>query len=647
MVFKLIAVLLFATTVKAQSVYVDTAQHPLDQHVATAQFLLSKNNDLAENKTAPPFVLNTNLASVLSSQLRRLESVAPQRCQDESSYDYVLSLTVQGAFESCYQYVAACLRTHPQQLPLTTIMQGARCARSSQSMAVVQQVFEAGLRSPLFRGDNASALVLEYGLFAQYSIYQSHTSRILAAHPFWSAGERGLAQSLIDFLGKTADSEAEKTRVFNFIDQQIAKSQGFYSRLLRTHRVQLNLNEYRFQNAFQLLQQDAAFLQNPLDWWPAGFQTLYRLAENADFSLARNLYSAFIPYSNPRSYFPLEQNLYTYTQIENNICQDTMMSTSERQSVQKDLDNWKQSKLSLAEMIRRLEERDAQNSEKSDLLSAYAGLLVIANRPSEAREYYWRAHQLCPYNNRSHWGLLLLERKQRYASYPEFSSNLKKMEETLSGISFPNEIQSYIVNWNAFPEASQKRIKYGARIWAPFMKELNSQNYKVYIKMPFELLSMAPSFSSIRDRRIGPPDMPTYKLDNRLWDDVRGAGGRYVVADHDETFETVQGDYNLLGHEIAHQFHAYLDSRYKSLSSCIEKLYSAAKTRNSFPDPYAATNSREYFAQGMTYFLVPADAPARYGINVSWYPQNDPDLYRFMLSIEDAKGDFRKIRCPL
>jgi hypothetical protein len=141
--------------------------------------------------------------------------------------------------------------------------------------------------------------------------------------------------------------------------------------------------------------------------------------------------------------------------------------------------------------------------------------------------------------------------------------------------------------------------------------------------------------------------MPNYKLDNRLWDDVRGAGGQFVISDHDETFETVHGDYNLLGHEIAHQFHAYLDRYQPGLSDCIETLYGNAKQRKKFPDSYAATNSREYFAQGITYFLIPEDAPSRYGINVSWYPENDPDLYRLMQSIALSEGVFSRISCPL
>jgi hypothetical protein len=132
-----------------------------------------------------------------------------------------------------------------------------------------------------------------------------------------------------------------------------------------------------------------------------------------------------------------------------------------------------------------------------------------------------------------------------------------------------------------------------------------------------------------------------------LWDDVRGLGGGTVIADHDETFESVQGDYNLLGHEMTHQFHFYLQQYQPLLSKCVDKLFSQAKRKDTFPDRYAATNVMEYFAQAVTYYLIPADSPARYGTNSSWYPKHDPDMYKFIQSIESSNGDFKSIICPL
>lgn len=632
--------LLLSVPALAQNVYVEDLPNPIELHVRPNPQPL---------RPLQPAPVAEDLALRLRESLRSLENIRPQKCHDEASYLYALSLTVKGDYAACADYVETCQRQNGGNIPVSTAIQGARCARLEHQLQRAYDIFDDARNSSDFKGERAGALILEFAQLAQYTIFQDRTDAIIASHPFWTTEERQQARALVDFLGKNP-AALPKAEIFAFVDRQIAGSGEFLNRLLKSYRVGLYLSEYQVQTAFDYLNQDVRSLVNPLDWWPQGFQILYRLAENADFTRAAALYRAFLPAANPRSYLPLEQNIYTYTQISRDACRGKMLQGHDLETLQADLKLWKQGQLPLNDLLNRLENRPGmgvQASDQSDLLSTYAGLLVIAGRSDLAHDYYWRAHRACPYNNRAHWGLLLLERKRKYASYPEFASNIRRLEDTIAQIGFPQEIGLYVMNWNSFPETSRDRIKYGARIWAPYMQQLNAANYRVYIKMPFELLSEAPGNEGLRDRRIGPPDMPSYKLDNRLWDDVRGAGGRNVIADHDETFETVQGDYNLLGHEVAHQFHAYLDNRKPALSVCIERLYNAAQARGVFPDPYAATNSREYFAQGVTYFLIPADAPARYGINVSWYPKNDPDLLRLIQSIQEAKGDLGRIRCPL
>jgi hypothetical protein len=598
-----------------------------------------------ERKSQMSPMADSYLPNQMSKSLNALSQVLPQKCEDPSSYTYTLSLTVRGNYDACIDYVDNCLKKF-SNIPVATAIQGARCAKAQYKFAKAYEIFEAGRKSNDFKGENASALILEFALFAQYTIYPGKTDDIIALHPTWTTDEKDSVKSLVQFLGKTTPVKKSKDQVFQFVDAQINNSHDFLARLLKTYRVALNLNEYRFAAAYDYLLKDVITLVNPLDWWQQSFQSLYSLSENADFARPLSMYKSFIPYANKRSFLPTEQNVYNYTQIYNSACKDTMLQGADYSALQNDLSQWKTGALPLANLIAKIEAENIQQSNKSDLLSTYAGLLVISGQKEKALEYYWKAQQSCPFNNRSHWGLVLLDRKNRYAAYPEFATNVKKLQDTVAQITFPPEIADYVLNWKALPAASQERVKYGARIWAPFMKDLSDADYKVYIKSPFELLSASPGFENSRDSRIGPPDMPSYKFDNRLWDDVRGAGGQHVIADHDESFETVQGDYNLLGHEITHQFHAYLNVKYPSLGDCVEKLYANAQKNKSFPDPYAASNSREYFAQGITYFLIPADAPARYGINSSWYPKNDPMLLAFMVSIQNSNGDFSKIQCP-
>lgn len=637
-IYLLIILTGFAT--QAQTIFSDT-NLPQAPHVMPAPYY----GQIWTEK----FSLNSdgNWPTQLQQQLDYYSKMDYKGCDTAETYDYAVSLTVKGQFSQCLSYVEKCLAKN-QNLDIPTVIQGARCGKLSNQYERTRQLFSQVEKLPDFKGDLASALVLEYALFTQYTIYQNQTDTVIAQHPAWSQADRADIKALVEFLGKNTPTLKRKDEVFAFLDQQISKStDNFYKRLLLADKVGLLLNEYRVQEAYDFLAANASEFKNPLDWWPLGFQSLYRLTDNADFSKAIGFYKSFIPFANAKSTLPLEQNVYTYTQISSATCSRNMLKGTEAQNLKSLLQKWKDGQLSLQNLIKNLENNKVQTSQKSDLLSAYAGLLVINSQLDKAREYYWKAHQACPFNNRSHWGLVLLDRKERYASYPEYSSNIERLKQTISQIQLPASVSSYFIDWNSLPEASHQRITYGSRIWVPFMKDLEAANYRVYIKMPFELLSEAPGFSSIRDTRIGPPDMPSYKLDNRLWDDVRGAGGQFVIADHDETFETVQGDYNLLGHEMAHQFHAYVGVTKPDLANCIEKLYAQAQKKNTFPDAYAATNSKEYFAQGITYFLIPADSPARFGVTSAWYPQHDPDLYSFMISIQNSNGDLNSIKCPL
>lgn len=625
----------------AQSVFIDDL--PQIPHSTPEAF-----EGFYELETPPapqpaPVIGDEYLPRQLQSDLKTLSAKKAPSCEGESSYLYTLSLTIKGQYQKCYQQVETCIRSgRGRGLPIATLVQAARCAKVENQLIKAYQLLDAGFRSEDFRGESASALTLEMALYAQFSMFADRTDAIIAAHPAWSAAERNLAKSLIELVGATTPVMNTKDEVIKHLNSEIEKSSpGFYNRLLKMYRLQIMYNEHRYEDARQHLIADVKTLINPLDWWDIAFYSQYALSDGLTFNKALQIYKAYYPYANMRSRLPIEQNVFNYTQIKNQVCKDNMLSTEDEEKLNADLDRWKNGQLSLADLLKKLKATGAEQSKKSNLLSTYAGLLVINEELGRAQEFYWMAHQACPYNNRSHWGLRLIERKKRYAVYPDFQSNISKMKDVVSKVVFPQETGAYFLNWNSLPEASRERIKYGSRILAPFIAELfNTNVYRTYIKMPFELLSRSPGYAEIKDVRI------TYPHDHRLWDDVRGLGGNIVIADHDETFESVQGDYNLLGHEMVHQLHFHMKSLYPGLANCIERLYAQAKRKDTFPDRYAATNSMEYFAQAVTYYLIPPDSPARFGTNQSWYPKHDPDMYKFILALEAANGTLTSIKCP-
>ena len=176
--------------------------------------------------------------------------------------------------------------------------------------------------------------------------------------------------------------------------------------------------------------------------------------------------------------------------------------------------------------------------------------------------------------------------------------------------------------------------------WAPHLKRLSDRGQRIYVKPSFRLMSEAPGFDFLRDQRI---DFGGTYRDNRLWDDVSGAStGSLSVFPYAALEAGRWFTYNVAAHEIAHGFHSALPA---PQAACIARLYAGASRRGAFPDPYAALNSSEYFAQAVGYYIRPVDAPPRLGANRQWLIENDPGMEQFLRDIESGL-DPAAMGCP-
>ena len=566
-------------------------------------------------------------------------------CDSELAYDYAVAKTISGDYKECQRFASSC--TEKQTAPLALALQGARCYSLDYKFSEAKELYDSVDVNQMSR-DDRSTYTLEYAAFALGSVYADQVDSIIASHSEWSEEEKSLAKGLVEFYIYGVPLSQSKDDVYNFLGFMIKSSAGYLNKYLKALRIHIYYDDYEHELALKILAREAVDLINPLDWWSVAYNILYAHSDGNNFDSAREIYDAFAPHSHSRSLgLPVERNTYNYTQIFNEVCRDTTLQDKNRNDFSQMLQLWKAGEMSVETLIDYIAQPENNLLGKADSESTLASLYSIIGDYDKAREHYWNAHLLCPYFNRAHWGLVLLERQTKYRSYPEYEQNEKFVTDTLNGIEFPDELASYVPNYNSFNELSKNKIKYGMRIWAPYIKQFHEIGYSSYIKLPYELLSDSPNLSDLKDVRIGPPALPNHKFDNRLWDDVRGAGGEQVVADHDEVFMTVHGDYNLLGHEVAHQFHRFIQVQKPNLFICIDSLYKKARERNLFADGYASRNSFEYFAQGITYYLIPESFPARYGVNQGWAKNNDPDLHLFLMSLDQAQGDLDKIACPI
>lgn len=649
-VFVLIGLIAFEN-LQAQVVYVDlTSTAPEKSALFTfpALFSLPPSPQI-------PVALDSYLSAHIKGSFEYYAGIVQNgavSCSSPRAYEYTVGLTVMGNYSGCVAYARNCVSEKYEKMSLPMALQGARCAALNFDYSVAKEFYDIIPDLTAYNGDIVSASTFEHAVMAMSSQYSDQVDLIINNHPRWTAEQKNLAKALVEVIVSGRSKSYSMNDVNQFINDEIEKSDGYYERYLLSVRLVVAYLEGDKTSAYKFLLADAIDLTNPLDWWLSGFKILYALSDGTNYSSVDNFYKASLPFLHSRFVgLPVERNIHTYTQIFDSICKDSTLQIPDRAEYDSALTAWMSGEKSISDTISFIESSALSKEKgfisKADVLSTLGSLYAITGNNEHAEALYWKAHQACPYYNRAHWGLALLERKHKYTSFPEYASNEKFVVDTISKIQFPDELNQFIANYDSFPEPSKNKIKFAARYWAGYMKPMLEFGSRAFIKLPFQKLSEVATFEELKDKRIGPPDLPNHKFDNRLWDDVRGAGGKNVAADHDEVSLAVHGDYNLLGHETAHSFHYFLEKQFPLVHDCLLKLYDNALKRDVFQNSYSKTNYKEYFAEGVTYYMVPENFPARYGLNQGWAKVNDPDLFQFLVSIEKSNGDGTKIQCPV
>lgn len=581
------------------------------------------------------------LASALVAQFQLFDkwntSPAPV-CDDREALNYTLSLHIRGDYSACAAYASKCAPSAPDP---RVILRGALCAAGIYDFPTADKLFEDAA-APRFKSlPEYEEVLLQYASYALFGNLENQVESILARHPSWNLEERRSWEGVLRRLGSIQITDLTEEEVDRFLDSKIPSKTGTFQALLKHIKMSISMNDFRYTDALSQLKEFAPSLKNPLLWYAIAYNALY-YGLDQDFALARKIYDAYDPYAHKWSWLPNENNTYNYSQIYSEACTESLSQGEAFTELQAVKSNIQRGALSAQQALNALSALNVRFEDKADVLTAIGGMYSMLERHEEAIASYWKAHRLCRYYNRANWGLLLERRFAKYSKMTDYQKNLERIARELSGLTLPSEMSKYIVNWNSLGTEARRRVYYGNRIWLPYVKMLSENGRQAYIKLAFELLSEAPGMSYIRDQRVS--NTPN---DNRLWDDVRGLGGDTVIADLSEVMQTVHGDYNLLGHEVAHQFEFLMAEFHEPGFQCIVRLYDKARAEKNFPDAYSAGNKEEHFAQLVTYYLVPADSPKRFGLNRRWLETNDVPALEFIQSIELSQGNISHITCPL
>lgn len=554
----------------------------------------------------------------------------PGDCGDPDAVAYARGLSAHGELAACLEYALACTSAGARDRATLGAMAlvGAGCA-TNQGLADEARALYEIATDPDAIGDcpDARGRALSYAFFALAQGGGLDAGEILARVGGWDPA-RAEAALLLIATGATPDElvelEAWAAEAIESGDPLLAMQAALFwiqqvEYILGDRDLALRLVEANLAPLAASGRIISIVIRTYLNFYSMG---------GGDLSVAKRIYDGFIPYTSPRGWLPNEQNVHTYTELHAGPCADALLVGDELASYRALRAGWIAGEITTEDGLVEVSAQLDQAGDRAELLALRGAMLEAAGDPDAASAAYWRAHEVCPYYNRSHWALQQIQLAEQLRRGPRRDPPELPEEDALG---------SYVVNYASLTEDERAGLRFGLAIWLPYLGDLIAADNIFYAKRPFELLSEAPGASGLRDQRVA------YEGDYRLWDDVRGMGGNPVVADISEVVLTPYGGYNLAVHEVAHQVHL---SGPGSLDACIQALYDGASARGLFVNYYAGLNPEEYFAEGVTHFSIPAGTSPYFGTNRQWLLDNDPALDALVAQIDD-EVPLAGLACPV
>ena len=549
--------------------------------------------------------------------------------------DTLRSLRTLGRFDECVALAESC---RPAAAAGEAVFEGARCAAAADQFERAYALYDLATRPEQAAAADFQGRVYRFARFAFYTHYQDRAAAILARNPAWAPELiLGVIEYLVDGFTRRAPVAAVEAEVMRWTREAdpVLRQAGVVG---WTGHLAGNL--YRTRDALQFLEASLPGLTSPEEWYPWVYWSLYR-QRKPDFERARLPYEAALEFLHPDSWLPVSMSVYSYSQLAAGVCADRLLTGPAARDQEALKAAWRSGATTADQALAQAQRLDRSYPRRADLLTFMGSLAESLGHDDQAVGAYWQAHLACSYYNRAHAGLVNVSDRHYYGAFADHETLRVRADDAARAAAFPPALESFVVNWASLPPEGRQRFRFAIRFWANHVAFLTAAGARVYPKQAFERLSEVPGYEAVRDARV---DGPGFEEDNRLWDDIGGvADGRLAVFDYGSMLEVPFGAYNVAAHETAHLFHARAP---RAVGDCISALYRGATGRNLFPDPYAAINEAEYFAQGVGYYITPLDAPPRFGLTVGWLMENDPGLYELYRRIE-AESDVSRIACPV
>lgn len=396
------------------------------------------------------------------------------------------------------------------------------------------------------------------------------------------------------------------------------------------------VNDFRYADALIFAEKNLSHFNFTNDY-SSMYRALY--AQPNSFDNARLFYNAFLAFASPKSFFLQGYNTYTYTEIAQGPCANSVLQGDARLALVEITTGWRNASLSKTEILSRTKALLASHGPKADLLTFLGSMYEAELDLSAAKEAYWSAHNACRYYERAHVGLMSVAEQETQKNSPRLTMFKEKMQKDLVGVVFSDAFERWVMNGKTLSDEGQFFLRHGLRFFAPYTDAM-ALSGKIYIKHTFELMSDVPGKESQRDQRV------TRDADYRLWDDVTGLHGQgMAIVSAPRIFSAPFIQHNTAEHEAAHQFHKRVLP--KHLSDCVDALYEKAKARGVFVSAYAQESVSEYFAVNLNTYMKQSSPQDPIAKDRTWLQKNDSDFFRLMDTFVKQAPKLNDMTCPI
>jgi tetratricopeptide (TPR) repeat protein len=223
----------------------------------------------------------------------------------------------------------------------------------------------------------------------------------------------------------------------------------------------------------------------------------------------------------------------------------------------------------------------------------------------------------------AHYGLsqALLRKKDK------INVRFGEIEKAFAAMDAPEPpfLRDVFINYEDLDPDLQKIIRISVKPLRAFLEIDKEKGGTFYITPFHKKQSEAPGMARIKGQRT---------FDLRLWDDVKGLGGRRALSGEDWERDVKYLRFNVVAHEFTHQIHRMLPAE---IQAEVDRLYAKAKAERLTLDFYSDTNVMEYFAVGVEAYVSEdklADQKIAYGHTRKELRERDPDLYKLIEKLD-------------